>query len=147
MPLHPLRPGELEPIERASRDEIAALQLQRLRETLANVYANVPHYRRAFDEQGVHPDDLKTLADLAKFPFTSKKDLRANYPFGMFAVPREEVVRVHASSGTTGKPTVVGYTRQDIETWSALVARSLRAAGVRAGDMVHVAYGYGLFTG
>jgi phenylacetate-CoA ligase len=145
--MHPLRPAELEPIERASRDEIAALQLVRLRATLRNVYANVPHYRRAFDEQGVHPDDLKSLADLARFPFTSKKDLRANYPFGMFAVPREEVVRVHASSGTTGKPTVVGYTRQDIETWANLVARSLRAAGVRAGDMVHVAYGYGLFTG
>jgi len=147
MPLHPLRPTELEPIERASRDEIAALQLVRLRATLRNVYANVPHYKHAFDEHGVHPDDLKTLADLAKFPFTGKKDLRANYPFGMFAVPREEVVRVHASSGTTGKPTVVGYTRQDIDTWANLVARSLRAAGVRPGDMVHVAYGYGLFTG
>ena len=147
MPLHPLRPPELEPIERASRDEIAALQLVRLRATLRHVYANVPHYRRAFDEQGVHPDDLRTLADLAKFPFTSKKDLRANYPFGMFAVPRAEVVRVHASSGTTGKPTVVGYTQDDIDTWASLVARSLRAAGVRRGDMVHVAYGYGLFTG
>jgi phenylacetate-CoA ligase len=147
MPLHPLRPTELEPIERASRDEIAALQLERLRATLANVYAHVPHYRRAFDEKGVHPDDLKTLADLAKFPFTSKKELRDNYPFGLFAVPREQVVRVHASSGTTGRPTVVGYTQADIDTWANLVARSLRAAGVRRGDMVHVAYGYGLFTG
>jgi phenylacetate-CoA ligase len=147
MPIHALRPVDLDPIERASRDEIAALQLTRLRETLANVYANVPHYRRAFDDQGVHPDDLKTLADLAKFPFTGKADLRANYPFGMFAVPREQVVRVHASSGTTGKPTVVGYTQSDIDHWANLVARSLRAAGVRRGDMVHVAYGYGLFTG
>jgi phenylacetate-CoA ligase len=147
MPLHAPRPVELDPIERASRDEIAALQLTRLRATLANVYANVPHYRRAFDAKGVHPDDLKTLADLAKFPFTGKADLRANYPFGMFAVPREQVVRVHASSGTTGKPTVVGYTQPDIDNWANLVARSLRAAGVRRGDMVHVAYGYGLFTG
>ena len=108
MTIHALRPTELDPIERASRDEIAALQLTRLRETLAHVYANVPHYKRAFDEKGVHPDDLKTLADLAKFPFTGKGDLRANYPFGMFAVPRERIVRIHASSGTTGKPTVVG---------------------------------------
>jgi phenylacetate-CoA ligase len=145
--LHPLRPAELEPIEYASRDEIAALQLERLRATLANVYANVPHYRRAFDEKGVHPGDLRTPADLAQFPFTAKPDLRANYPFGMFAVPREQVVRVHASSGTTGKPTVVGYTQGDIDHWADLVARSLRAAGVRRGDMVHVAYGYGLFTG
>jgi phenylacetate-CoA ligase len=147
MPIHAVRPVELDPIERASRDEIAALQLTRLRETLANVYANVPHYKRAFDDKGVHPDDLRTLADLAKFPFTGKADLRANYPFGMFAVPREQVVRVHASSGTTGKPTVVGYTQGDIDHWANLVARSLRAAGVRRGDMVHVAYGYGLFTG
>ena len=147
MPLHASRPAELDPIERASRDEIAALQLARLRETLAHVYANVPHYRRAFDDQGVHPSDCKSLADLAKFPFTGKADLRANYPFGMFAVPREQVVRVHASSGTTGKPTVVGYTQGDIDHWAGLVARSLRAAGVRKGDMVHVAYGYGLFTG
>ena len=147
MPIHALRPTELDPIERASRDEIAALQLTRLRTTLESVYANVPHYRRAFDEKGVHPSDLRTLADLAKFPFTGKGDLRANYPFGMFAVPREQVVRVHASSGTTGKPTVVGYTQQDIDHWAGLVARSLRAAGVRKGDMVHVAYGYGLFTG
>ena len=147
MPIHAVRPVELDPIERASRDEIAALQLARLRDTLAHVYANVPHYKRAFDDKGVHPDDLKTLADLAKFPFTGKADLRANYPFGMFAVPRDQVVRVHASSGTTGKPTVVGYTQGDIDHWANLVARSLRAAGVRRGDMVHVAYGYGLFTG
>ena len=147
MPLHALRPADLDPIERASRDEISALQLARLRETLAHVYANVPHYRRAFDDKGVHPGDLKTLADLAKFPFTGKGDLRANYPFGMFAVPRDQVVRVHASSGTTGKPTVVGYTQGDIDHWAHLVARSLRAAGVRRGDLVHVAYGYGLFTG
>jgi phenylacetate-CoA ligase len=147
MPLHALRPVELDPIERASRDEITALQWTRLRATLENVYANVPHYRRVFDDKGVHPSDLKTLADLAKFPFTGKADLRANYPFGLFAVPRDQVVRVHASSGTTGKPTVVGYTASDISHWADLVARSLRAAGVRRGDMVHVAYGYGLFTG
>src|SRR6195952_1557211 len=147
MPIHAPRPVDLDPIERASRDEIAALQLSRLRGTLASVYANVPHYKRAFDEKGVHPDDLKTLADLAKFPFTGKGDLRANYPFGLFAVPRDQVVRVHASSGTTGKPTVVGYTQGDVDRWADLVARSLRAAGVRRGDMVHVAYGYGLFTG
>ena len=140
-------PGELDPIERASRDEIAALQLKRLQATLKNAYDNVPHYRKAFDAKGVQPGDLKSLEDLAKFPFTTKKDLRDNYPFGMFAVPREHVVRVHASSGTTGKPTVVGYTRIDIDHWSNLVARSIRAAGGRAGDIVHVAYGYGLFTG
>jgi phenylacetate-CoA ligase len=140
------RPG-LHPIEHASRDEIEALQLERLRWTLAHAYANVPHYRKAFDAAGVHPDDLKTLADLAKFPFTTKQDLRENYPFGMFAVPREQVVRVHASSGTTGKPTVVGYTQRDIENWAQLVARSIRAAGGKPGDIVHVAYGYGLFTG
>jgi phenylacetate-CoA ligase len=143
---HPA-PGELEPIETASRDEITALQVQRLRATLQRAYDHVPHYRRAFDAKGVHPDDLKTLADLSKFPFTVKSDLRDNYPFGMFAVPREQVARIHASSGTTGKPTVVGYTKNDIETWADLVARSIRAAGGRAGDMVHVAYGYGLFTG
>ncbi|MBN8489177.1 MAG: phenylacetate--CoA ligase [Burkholderiales bacterium] len=141
------RPEELDPIERASRDEIEALQFSRLKDTLQRCYANVPHYRRAFDEQGVHPDDLKTLADIAKFPFTTKHDLRANYPFGMFAVPRQQVARIHASSGTTGKPTVVGYTKNDIEHWATLVARSIRAAGGRAGDIVHVAYGYGLFTG
>ena len=115
--------------------------------SLKHAYDNVPHYRAAFDAAGVHPDDLKTLADLAKFPFTDKKDLRDNYPFGMFAVPREQVVRMHASSGTTGKPTVVGYTQNDIDTWANVVARSIRAAGGRAGDMVHIAYGYGLFTG
>ena len=140
-------PGDLEPIETASRDEILALQLQRLRWTLQHAYDNVPHYRRAFDAKGVHPGDLKQLSDLSRFPFTVKKDLRDNYPFGMFAVPREQVQRLHASSGTTGKPTVVGYTRQDIDTWADLAARSIRAAGGRPGDMVHVAYGYGLFTG
>jgi phenylacetate-CoA ligase len=139
--------NDLEPIERASRDEVAALQLQRLKATLHYVYNNVPHYRKTFDEKGVHPGDLKQLSDLSKFPFTAKKDLRQNYPFGMFAVPRDKVVRVHASSGTTGKPTVVGYTKNDIDTWANLVARSIRAAGGRAGDMVHVGYGYGLFTG
>jgi len=139
--------AELEPIERASRDELQALQLQRLQWSLKHAYENVAHYRRAFDEAGVHPDDLKTLADLAKFPFTEKKTLRDNYPFGLFAVPKEQVVRVHASSGTTGKPTVVGYTRRDIDTWADVVARSIRAAGGRPGDMVHIAYGYGLFTG
>ena len=140
-------PGELEPIETASRDEIQALQLQRLRWSLQHAYDNVPHYRKAFDEKCVRPCDLKTLADLSKFPFTYKKDLRDNYPFGMFAVPRNQLLRVHASSGTTGKPTVVGYTARDIDTWANLVARSIRAAGGRAGDMVHIAYGYGLFTG
>ena len=147
MPAKHPAPGELEPIETASRDELQALQLQRLQWSLRHAYENVPHYRQAFDAKGVHPSDLSSLADLAKFPFTTKHDLRANYPFGMFAVPREQVVRVHASSGTTGKPTVVGYTRQDIDTWADLVARSIRAAGGRAGDIVHVAYGYGLFTG
>jgi len=141
------QPGELEAIERASRDELQAVQLERLKTTLRHAYDNVAHYRRSFDEAGVHPDDLKTLADLAKFPFTTKKTLRDNYPFGLFAVPREQVVRVHASSGTTGKPTVVGYTKRDIDTWADLVARSIRAAGGRPGDMVHIAYGYGLFTG
>ena len=141
------RPDDLAPIEKASRDEIAALQLERLKATLKQAYERVPHYRRAFDEKGVHPDDLKRLSDLAKFPFTVKADLRNNYPFGMFAVPREQVARIHASSGTTGKPTVVGYTLGDINVWADLVARSIRAAGGRAGDMVHVSYGYGLFTG
>ncbi|WP_298288855.1 phenylacetate--CoA ligase PaaK [Thiomonas sp.] len=136
-----------DPVEHASRDAISALQLERLKWTLRHAYDNVPHYRRAFDTKGVHPDDLHSLEDLAKFPFTSKSDLRDNYPFGMFAVPRERIVRIHASSGTTGKPTVVGYTQQDIETWADLVARSIRAAGGRPGDIVHVAYGYGLFTG
>jgi phenylacetate-CoA ligase len=139
--------SELEPIERASQDELQSLQLQRLKATLQHAYSNVPHYRKSFDDQGIQPDDLKTLSDISKFPFTTKADLRANYPFGMFAVPREQVVRIHASSGTTGKPTVVGYTQEDIDTWASLVARSIRASGGRAGDIVHVAYGYGLFTG
>ena len=147
MPVKTPRPGDLEPIETASRDELQALQLQRLQKTLQHAYDNVGHYRRAFDAKGVHPSDCKQLADLAKFPFTSKKDLRDHYPFGMFAVPREKVVRIHASSGTTGKPTVVGYTQGDIDRWALLGARSIRAAGGRAGDMVHVGYGYGLFTG
>jgi phenylacetate-CoA ligase len=139
--------GALEPIERASRDELQALQLERLKWSLRHAYDKVPHYRAAFDAAGVHPDDLRSLADLSKFPFTDKKTLRDNYPFGLFAVPREQVVRIHASSGTTGKATVVGYTQRDIDTWAGLVARSIRAAGGRPGDMVHVGYGYGLFTG
>ncbi len=138
---------QLEPIEKASVDELRALQLERLRWTLGHAHAQVPHYRKSFDAAGVHPGDLKDLADLAKFPFTTKADLRANYPFGMFAVPMDRIVRVHASSGTTGKPTVVGYTREDIDTWSAVMARSIRAAGGRSTDIVHIAYGYGLFTG
>ena len=138
---------EAEPIERAGADELQALQLARLKWSLQHAYGRVAPYRRKCEAAGVHPDDLKTLADLARFPFTVKDDLRANYPFGMLAVPREQLVRLHASSGTTGKPTVVGYTRQDIDTWAGLVARSLRAAGVRPGDIVHIAYGYGLFTG
>ncbi|SPA18111.1 phenylacetyl-CoA ligase, phenylacetic acid degradation [Cupriavidus taiwanensis] len=140
-------PNELEPIERASRDQLQALQLQRLKWSVRHAYDNVPHYRKAFAAAGVHPDDLKSLSDLSKFPFLTKQDLRDNYPFGMFAVPRERVARVHASSGTTGKPTVVGYTAKDIDTWASVVARSIRAAGGRAGDLVHVSYGYGLFTG
>ena len=137
----------LDPIEIASRDEIAALQLDRLKWSLRHAYDNVPFYRASFDAAGVHPDDLTCLADLAKFPFTKKSDLRDNYPFGLFAVPREQIVRVHASSGTTGKPTVVGYTARDISNWADLVARSMRASGTRPGDIVHIAYGYGLFTG
>ena len=147
MPVKKPQPGELEAIERASRDEIAALQLERLKWTLRHAYENVPHYKRKFDEAGVHPDDLKTLADIAKFPYTTKQDLRDNYPFGLFAVPRDKMARVHASSGTTGKSTVVGYTLKDIDTWANLVARSIRAAGGRPGDTCHIAYGYGLFTG
>jgi phenylacetate-CoA ligase len=147
MPVKTPAAADLEPIETASRDELQALQLQRLQATLRQAYERVPHYRRAFDAAGVHPQDCQSLADLARFPFTAKADLRANYPFGMFAVPREQVVRLHASSGTTGKSTVVGYTQGDIDHWSSLVARSIRAAGGRAGDIVHVAYGYGLFTG
>ncbi|RPA02506.1 phenylacetate--CoA ligase PaaK [Gordonia sp. OPL2] len=134
-------------IEYASRDRIAALQLDRLRWSLQHAYDNVAHYRKAFDEKGVHPSDLKDLSDLSLFPFTGKADLRENYPFGMLAVPQEQVSRIHASSGTTGRPTVVGYTTNDLDSWADLVARSLRAAGVRPSDKVHVAYGYGLFTG
>ena len=137
----------LEAIEKAGVDELRALQLQRLQSTLAHAYANSPVYRRKFDEAGVHPADCRSLADLAKFPFTTKADLRGSYPFGMFAVPREQCVRIHASSGTTGKPTVVGYTKNDIDTWSHVMARSIRASGARPGDLVHVSYGYGLFTG
>jgi phenylacetate-CoA ligase len=139
--------SQLEPIERASEDELRSLQLTRLKQALARVYARVAPYREKCERAGVHPQDLRTLADLRHFPFTVKDDLRAHYPFGLLAVPREQVLRVHASSGTTGKPTVVAYTRGDIETWAALVARSIRAAGGRPGDVVHVAYGYGLFTG
>jgi phenylacetate-CoA ligase len=147
------RPGEapdegtLDPAERMSVDELRAQQQERLRRSLRHAYDNVPHYRRAFDAAGVHPDDLRELADLARFPTTSKEDLRENYPFGMFAVPREQVRRVHASSGTTGRPTVVGYTERDLDIWATVMARSIRAAGGRPGDVLHNAYGYGLFTG
>src|ERR1700719_4213352 len=137
----------LEPIERASTDELRALQLERLRWSLRHAYDNVGHYRETFDAAGVHPSDLKRFEDLTRFPFLTKQDFRARYPFGLFAVPRTQIARIHASSGTTGKPTVVGYTREDIDTWAGLVARSIRAAGGRPGDMVQVAYGYGLFTG
>ena len=140
-------PGLLDDAERLGVDELRDLQLRRLQETLRHAYENVAHYRRAFDDAGVHPDDCRELADLARFPTTSKADLRENYPFGMFAVPREQVRRVHASSGTTGRPTVVGYTERDIDTWATVMARSIRAAGGRAGDVLHNAYGYGLFTG
>jgi phenylacetate-CoA ligase len=140
-------PGELEPIETASADELRALQLERLRWSLRHAYENVPYYRKMFDVAAIHPDDVKDLADLAKFPFTSKASLRDNYPFGMFAVPREQVSRIHASSGTTGRPTVVGYTRDDLDTWATVMARSIRAAGGRPGHILHNAYGYGLFTG
>src|SRR6202167_947121 len=138
---------QLEPIETASKDALAALQLERLKKSLHTAYERVLHYKKKLDAAGVHPSDLKQLADLAKFPFTTKDDLRQNYPFGMFAVPMADIVRVHASSGTTGKPTVVGYTKNDIDTWSSLMARSIRAAGGRSTDIIHVAYGYGLFTG
>jgi len=138
---------DLNPIEIASRDEIAALQLRRMKWSLKHAYENVPHYKKSFDAAGVHPDDLKQLSDLAKFPFTAKDDLRANYPYGMFAVPMDKVVRIHASSGTTGKPTVVGYTRLDIRTWADVCARSIYASGGRPGMKIHNAYGYGLFTG
>jgi phenylacetate-CoA ligase len=137
----------LEPIEKAGIDELRALQLKRLKQTLQHAYAHSPAYRRKYDQHGVHPDDLRSLADLRKFPFTGKSDLRDAYPFGMLAVPREQCVRIHASSGTTGKPTVVAYTRNDIDIWSHVMARSIRAAGARPGEMVHVSYGYGLFTG
>jgi phenylacetate-CoA ligase len=137
----------LEPIEKASVDELRALQLSRLQWSLNHAYSNSPHYKKKFDAAGAHPSQLKSLEDVAKFPFTTKADLRETYPFGMFAVPRDQIVRIHASSGTTGKPTVVGYTQKDIDTWSNLVARSIRASGARPGDIVHVAYGYGLFTG
>ncbi|MBO1852395.1 phenylacetate--CoA ligase PaaK [Burkholderia cenocepacia] len=140
-------PLPLEPIETASRDELTTLQLERLKWSLRHAYDHSPVYRRKFDEAGVHPDDLKTLADLSRFPFTTKGDLRDSYPFRMFAVPQDRISRIHASSGTTGKPTVVGYTAADIDTWANLVARSIRAAGARRGDKVHVSYGYGLFTG
>jgi phenylacetate-CoA ligase len=141
------RRDSFEPIEIASRDDIAALQLKRLQWTLAHVYKNVAHYKRAFAQAGVHPDDLKTLDDLRKFPFTTKDELRQNYPFGLMAVPREQLLRVHASSGTTGKPTVVGYSRRDVETWADIIARSMRAAGCRPGMLAQNSYGYGLFTG
>ncbi len=137
----------LEPIEKASRDELQSLQLTRMRASLQRAWDKVPHYKEKFDAHGVHPDDLKSLADLAKFPMTTKADLRETYPFGMFAVPMDQVVRIHASSGTTGKPTVVGYTRNDIDMWADVMARSIRAAGARPGDKLHVSYGYGLFTG
>ena len=137
----------LEPIERASRDEIAALQLERMQWSVRHAYENVPHYRAKFDAHGVHPDELKTLSDLAKFPFTQKQDLRDNYPFGLFAVPMRDIARVHASSGTTGKQTVVGYTKKDLDMWAGVMARSLRAAGAGPDDIVHIAHAYGLFTG
>src|ERR1700721_2899257 len=138
---------QLEPIETASKDALAALQLERLKKSLHTAYERVLHYKKKLDAASVHPADLKQLADLAKFPFTTKDDLRQNYPFGMFAVPMADILRVHASSGTTGKPTVVGYTKGDIDTWSLLMARSIRATGGRSTDIIHVAYGYGLFTG
>jgi phenylacetate-CoA ligase len=138
---------QLEPIERASRDELTALQLARLRAALLHAYTNVPHYRRKFDAAGVHPGACRSLDDLAKFPFTTKADLRENYPYGMFAVPMQNIVRIHASSGTTGKPTVVGYSAKDIDTWAHVMARSMRAGGIRSTDKVHVSFGYGLFTG
>ena len=141
------RPGDLSAIETASRDEIEALQLERMRWSLTHAYTNVPHYKQSFDAAGVHPDDLKSLADLARFPFTLKTDLRSNYPFGLFAVPRSQINRIHASSGTTGQPTVVGYTKADLAMWDEVMERSLRASGLRPGDLLHNAYGYGLFTG
>ena len=142
-----MKPFPLDPIEKASIDELHSLQLERLKWSLKHAYDNVEHYRKKFDAAGAHPEDVKSLDDLAGFPFTAKSDLRETYPFGMFAVPMDRVVRIHASSGTTGKPTVVGYTAKDIDTWTNCMARSIRAAGARPGDKVHIAYGYGLFTG
>lgn len=143
-----LNPREnIDPIEFASRDEIEALQFSRMKWTLTHAYENVPMYRKKFDAAGVHPDDFKQLSDIEKFPYTTKQDLRENYPFDTFAVPMDQITRIHASSGTTGRPTVVGYTQQDIDNWADLIARSLRSAGATRGDKVHVAYGYGLFTG
>src|SRR5882757_5714808 len=147
MPATNGRMNHYDPIENASRDEIQALQLARLNWSVCHPYDNVAHYRQSFDRMGVHPDDLNQLKDVAKFPFLTKKDFRDNYPFGLFAVPPEKISRIHASSGTTGKPTVVGYTAKDLDTWAGLMARSIFAAGGRPGDTVHVAYGYGLFTG
>ncbi|MGE0735142.1 MAG: phenylacetate--CoA ligase PaaK [Alphaproteobacteria bacterium] len=147
MRIAPPTPDELEPIQRAGLDELRAVQLQRLKWSLNHIYANVAHYRAKCDEAGAHPDHVKSLDDLAKFPFMTKEDLRRNYPFGLFAVPREKVVRVHASSGTTGKPTVVGYTPADLDTWAKLIERAMRAGGIKPGHIVHNAYGYGLFTG
>ena len=137
----------LEPVETCSRDHLEALQLARMQASFRHAYANVPHYEKKLDAAGVHPDDLRALSDLAKFPFTTKADLRDTYPYGMFAVPMDRIVRIHASSGTTGKPTVVGYTKADIDMWADVMARSIRAAGARPGDKLHVSYGYGLFTG
>ncbi|EQM82287.1 phenylacetate--CoA ligase PaaK [Microbacterium maritypicum] len=145
--VRPPAADELDAEERMSREEIAALQLERLQQTVRHAYANVPLYTRKFDDAGVHPDDIRTLDDVQRLPFTTKADLRETYPFGMFAVPMSDVARIHASSGTTGRPTVVGYTRGDLDRWASLVARSLRASGIRAGMKVHNAYGYGLFTG
>lgn len=144
---HSPRKTDLEPIEKASQDELQSLQLERMKWSVRHAYDQVPHYQQSFKAAGVHPDDLRQLSDLSKFPFLVKQDLRDNYPFGLFAVPREDVVRVHASSGTTGKPTVVGYTQKDIDTWANMVARSIRAAGGGPGDICHISYGYGLFTG
>ena len=141
------RKEDLDAIEIASRDEISATQLERMKWSLKHAYENVPFYRKSFDDAGVHPDDLHSLSDLAKFPFTVKQDLRNNYPFGLFAVPREQIARIHASSGTTGQPTVVGYTKNDLSMWTTVVARCMRASGLRPGDVLHNAYGYGLFTG
>jgi phenylacetate-CoA ligase len=140
-------PKTLDPIELASRDEISALQLERMKWSVGHAYQNVPFYKKKFDGAGIHPEDLINLDDIQKFPFTTKQDLRDNYPFGMFAVPQEDIMRIHASSGTTGKPTVVGYTKNDLDVWASVMARSMRASGTKTGDMVHVAYGYGLFTG